>query len=571
MRSGGAVTTPPCPRVARTRCGRRGQGKMDPMSAPQSPRAESGPPWPEPCPAPFSMAGYCLAPGPARPAARAGLVVVGDASAPAEDDQTWTFGQLDDAVRGVAAGLLARGLRPGDRVLLRLGNSSEAAFVFFGAIAARLVAVATSELLAPEEVAAIAADCRPALAVAAPHLAAGLPAGLATLRPEDVRAWVAGGERTTYRHGDPDDPAFLVYTSGTTGAPKGVLHAHRSAWGRRPMYGGWLGLGPGDVMLHAGSLNWTYTLGVGLTDPWANGATAVVYTGPRDPGVWARLVPRRGATIFAAVPGVYRQLLASGALDAADLVTLRHGVTAGEALPPDLFTAWQAATSRPLYEALGMSEISTYVSSGPRTPTRPGSPGRPQPGRRGAVLPAERADGDEPLPIGTTGLLAVHRTDPGLLLGYWERPEEDAHTRRGDWFVGGDLAHLDADGYVWHHGRDDDVMNASGYRVSPQEVERVLSGHPAVADVGVTEVVVRAGVHVIGAFVLPTGDPPFDEHEVRRYAAAHLAAYKVPRLWRTVEELPRTGNAKLRRRDLPGAADPAQSATCETDANHLPG
>jgi acyl-coenzyme A synthetase/AMP-(fatty) acid ligase len=329
------------------------------------------------------------------------------------------------------------------------------------------------------------------------------------------------------------------------------------------MYAGWQGLRAGDVMLHAGALNWTYTLGVGLTDPWACGATAVVYHGPRDPAVWGALIERCGATIFAAVPGVYRQLLASGGLTGRDLSLLRHGLTAGEALSPDLYAAWQAATGRPLYEALGMSEISTYVSSGPQVPTRLGSPGKPQDGRCVAVLPVERAAGAEPdepevpLPAGETGLLAVHRSDPGLLLGYWERPEEDEKAWRGEWFVGGDLVHLDPDGYLVHHGRADDVMNAGGYRVSPQEVERVLAGHPSVHDVGVTEVQVRPGVRVIAAFVVPENgsgavDPgtPVDEQAILGYAREHLAAYKVPRIIVPVATLPRTANGKLLRREL---------------------
>jgi acyl-coenzyme A synthetase/AMP-(fatty) acid ligase len=159
------------------------------------------------------------------------------------------------------------------------------------------------------------------------------------------------------------------------------------------------------------------------------------------------------------------------------------------------------------------------------------------------------ADGNDPLPTGQTGLLAVHRSDPGLMLRYWERPAEDAQAWRGDWFVGGDLAHLDSDGYVIHHGRADDVLNAGGYRVSPQEVERVLAGAPGVADVGVAEVTVRDGVRVVGAFVVPEPGG-CDPEAVQAYAARALATYKVPRVVRLVDELPRTANGKLLRREL---------------------
>ncbi len=113
-----------------------------------------------------------------------------------------------------------------------------------------------------------------------------------------------------------EDPAFLIYTSGTVGRPKGVLHAHRAAWGRRPMYQGWYGIGADDVVLHAGAFNWTYTLGVGLIDPWANGATAVLYNGPADPAVWPELIARFGVSIFATVPSLYRRILKYGRFSA---------------------------------------------------------------------------------------------------------------------------------------------------------------------------------------------------------------------------------------------------------------
>ncbi len=142
-----------------------------------------------------------------------------------------------------------------------------------------------------------------------------------------IEALARDAEPIDYADTAAEDPAFLIYTSGTVGQPKGVLHAHRSAWGRRPMYRGWYGIGTGDIILHAGAFNWTYTLGVGLIDPWANGATAVLYNGPADPAVWPALIERFGISIFATVPSLYRRILKYGAFHRGAMASLRHGLS----------------------------------------------------------------------------------------------------------------------------------------------------------------------------------------------------------------------------------------------------
>lgn len=510
----------------------------------------------EPVPDAFNLTAHVIGRAAATHPDRTALVLVSDAAAPPEAAEQWTFAELDDAVRRVAAGLLGIGLEPGDRVMIRLGNTSDYALLHFGAMAAGLVSLPASAQLTSEEAHFLLADSGArAVAVDGEHDLA-LPPGVARITHRDVARWRAEARPAAYATTRADDPAFLVYTSGTTGRPKGVLHGHRSAWGRRPMYAAWLGLREGDRLLHAGAFNWTYTLGVGLTDPWANAATALIYNGPRDPGVWARMIGAHRATIFAAVPGVYRQLLRTPTLARADLSSLRHGVTAGEALPPTLLEQWRSRTGLELYEALGMSEVSTFISSGPGTPVREGSPGRAQPGRCVAVLPVE--GGVEPVPPGEVGLLAVHESDPGLMLGYWNRPEEEAAVRRGPWFVGGDLVEIGADGYVEFHGRADDLMKPLGYRVAPLEVEQCLAGHRSVADVAVTDVEVRPGIRIVVAFVVPRDGAARDAAALMSYAARRLAAYKCPREVRWVDALPRTPNGKLRRRAL--REDPAPSS-----------
>jgi acyl-coenzyme A synthetase/AMP-(fatty) acid ligase len=511
-----------------------------------------------PPPARFNMAAYCLAPGAPRDPGKTGLILAADAERPEAADR-YTFAELDDAVRRVAGGLLVAGIRPGERLVIALPNTADYLFLFFGALAAGIVPLPASSLLTPAEIGFLIADAAPVAVALEATTGVAVPPGVRVLGAGDVAAIRTATPRATYADTAADDPAFLIYTSGTSRRPKGVLHAHRSAWGRRPTYAGWSGIGAGDVMLHAGAFNWSYTLSAGLSDPWAVGATAVLYHGPREATVWAKLIAGAGATLFAAVPGIYRQILKQG--DLGRLVTgrLRHGLVAGEALPPALLAEWETATGLPLYEAFGMSECSTFVSNRPGLPVRPGSPGQPQAGRRIAALPVE--DGIEPLPPGGTGLLAVHRSDPGLMLGYWRRPEEDEAVFRGDWFVAGDLVSFDADGYLWFHGRADDVMNAGGYRVSPFEVEAALAAHPAVAEVAAAEHEVGEGVRVIGAWVVLRPGYAADADLARGIlaeGARELGAYKRPREVFFVPALPRTPNGKVARRLLSGlAAAPA--------------
>ena len=195
-------------------------------------------------------------------------------------------------------------------------------------------------------------------------------------------------------------------------------------------------------------------------------------------GSGPKLIAGTGATLFAAVPGVYRQILKQGDIARTGTGRLRHGLVAGEALPPAVLAEWKTATGLELYEAFGMSECSTFVSNRPGLagPARQPRQASGRPAHRGPSRRRRRQSRCRPA---RPGSLPSTAPIPGLMLGYWRRPEEDAVVFRGDWFVSGDLVSFDEDGYVWFHGRADDVMNAGGYRVSPLEVEAALAGHPA--------------------------------------------------------------------------------------------
>ncbi|MEI6984909.1 MAG: acyl-CoA synthetase [Rhodospirillaceae bacterium] len=499
----------------------------------------------------FNIAKYCLSYNARYQPGKTALIIVGDCGR----ERRWNYYELDLAIRRLAGGLLAHGARPAERIMIRMDNDLPYLLAFFGGLAAGLVSVPASAALTGEEADFLRDDSEASWVAQSGDLAfhRPLPASVRGLDAALVLSLAANGPEIDYADTAPGDPAYLIYTSGTTGRPKGVLHAHRSAWGRRPMYQGWYGIGPDDVMLHAGAFNWTYTLGVGLIDPWANGATAILYNGTPDPAIWPELIARYGVTLFATVPSLYRRILKYGDISAANLATLRHGLTAGEALSPALLAAWRKRTGKELFEALGMSEISTYISTHAGMTTRPGSPGKPQPGRHIAIL--NPITGSE-LPAGETGLLAIHRSDPGLMLGYWKRPEEEELVYRGEWFAGGDLAHLDADGYIWFHGRNDDILNTQGYRLSPLEIEHVLSLHPEIADVAVAEVAVSDEVSILTAYVVPhaitseASSEAASKTSILEWASDHLAAYKRPRQVIFLAKLPRTANGKLLRREL---------------------
>ena len=493
---------------------------------------DTGPP--PACPRPFNLARHVLAQGEAVPD-KIALQIVSPRGA-----ERWSYGRLIAAVRGCGAGLLARGFAPGDRVLLRIGHEVAFPIAFLGCVAAGLMPVPTSTQLTQTEVDRLAALLRPALVIA----------GDGVLRPTDpavpvvTTGEIAAMEKLApcnWDMGDPDRLAYMVFTSGTSGTPRAVMHAHRAVWARQMMRDGWTGLIEIDRLMHAGAFNWTYTLGTGLMDPWAAGATALIPAAGVTPDQLPLLMKRFDATIFAAAPGVIRQMLR--ALVPA-LPRLRHGLSAGESLPCALRSEWRAATGTDLHEALGMSECSTFLSSSPARPAPDGSIGYPQPGRRVAVV-----DGNgTPVPAGESGVLAVAASDPGLFLGYFEAEAETKMKFAGDWFLTGDVVSMAEDGAVRYLGRSDDMMNAGGYRVSPVEVEAAMASFPGLHEAAAAEVAVRPAVTVIACFY--TADTGLDEAALSAHAASHLARYKQPRLFLRVEALPKNANNKVLRRVL---------------------
>ncbi|MBM1817074.1 class I adenylate-forming enzyme family protein [Pseudosulfitobacter pseudonitzschiae] len=492
------------------------------------------------CPAPFNMADHVLRAGAARPDHLALSILQSDHS----DD--WTYAALIAAVRGTATGLLQHA-QAGQMVLMRLGNTVDFPIAYLGAIWAGLVPIPTSAALTDPEVAAILSELPVAAILRDPVVSCPDDARCIPLDALQAMRALAPADAAM---GDPDRLAYVIYTSGTSGKPRAVAHAHRAIWARGMMHQGWYGLRADDRLCHAGAFNWTYTLGTGLMDPWTLGATALIPAPGTPAAELPDLLARHRATIFAAAPGVYRQMLKGR--DTLPLPALRHGLSAGEKLPDRIRDAWTAATGTPVYEAYGMSECSTFISASPTNPATHGASGQPQPGRHIAIVD----DTGTPQPIGQPGIIAVHRSDPGLMLEYIGAPDETAQKFAGDWFLTGDEAQMDADYQVTYLGRADDMMNAGGYRVSPIEVEQALLSHDGITAVAATDVLVKADNRVIAAFY--TGPAALDETELKAWAEPRLAQYKRPRLFVHVDALPTGANNKILRRQLRAAFDAGQ-------------
>ncbi len=483
-------------------------------------------PFPRPPPV-FNLAGHVLAKA-ADLGDKSALMLVGT-----EEDQTLSFARLLRLTKGCATALLALELTPGDRVLLRLGNSLAFPIVYLGAIWAGLVPIPTSAALTLPEITRLAAHVAPNLVVAEPGLA--LPQHPAPVIAPDLDLWSTLPAAAVHE-GDPIRKAYVVFTSGTSGTPMAVSHAHRAILARGAMHAGWEGLTQDDRVLHAGALNWTYTLGTGLLDPWTLGATALIPAAGTPLAALPGILSRSKATIFAAAPGVYRQLLRTG-LPA--LPHLRHGLSAGETLPHRLREEWRAQTGTDVHEALGMSEVSTYLSGSPSRPAPPGTAGYVQPGRHIAIL---GQDGS-PVPQGQPGELAVSTGDPGLMRGYLGQPAP-----QGAWFRTGDAARMAKDGAIMHLGRNDDLINAGGFRVSPAEVEAAFTMVAGLIACAAVQVEPAPGTTIMALFYEATY--AIDHTVLQDCAEKALARWKQPRHYQRLDALPRTATGKVIRRAL---------------------
>ena len=350
------------------------------------------------------------------------------------------------------------------------------------------------------------------------------------------------------------DPCMIYFTSGTVGYPKMVLHTHASYPIGHTITGKyWLDLRPTDLHWNMSETGWAKAAWSNLFGPWTMGTAIFTYDGRGKFNATETLefLQNYPITTFCAPPTIYRMLVLEE-LSAYKFPHLRHCIGAGEPLNPEVIETWREATGLTIRDGYGQTETVLLCGNFPPVPVKPGSMGKPAPGFEVSVVDDQGAV----LPPGKEGDIAV-RIAPerplGLFKEYWRNPNATAASIRGDWYITGDRAYMDEDGYFWFVGRADDVIISAGYRIGPFEVESALVEHPAVAEAAVIASPDELRGEIVKAFViLAPGYSPSEElaAELQEYVKNSTAPYKYPREIEFVAELPKTISGKIRRVEL---------------------
>lgn len=473
---------------------------------------------------------------------RAGEVAILDG------EGSMTYGQLDDAVRRFAGVLHDAGVSADDRIAFIAPDSRWLSAGFWGAIAAGAVAVPVNTLLKPADFRYVVADCGARIAVVNPQiLDPSELAGTAVWTTAEMRTRIEeAAPRYGYAGTHRDGMAFLLYSSGTTGEPKGVVHLQHDMWVCCETYGrSVLEIRAEDRCFSIAKLFFAYGLGNAQYFPFHVGGSAVLFAGRPLPAAVFDVVRAHRPTLLFGVPTAYANMLAAIEEGTpADFSSVRVCVSAGEALPAAILERWRAATGLDILDGIGSTEICHIFLSNRPGDIRPGSSGRPVDGYELRIVDEH---GDS-VPAGELGDLIVH--GDSTMSHYWNKPEATTSALTGEWIRTGDKYALDADGYYHHAGRSDDMIKAGGIWVSPVEVESALVRHPAVAECAVIAVADDDGLDKPHAVVvLRAGVQAGDAvaSELRELVKQSLAPYKCPRSIRFVDDLPKTATGKVKR------------------------
>ena len=469
------------------------------------------------------------------------------------DDFVLTYSQLQDAAGRVTSLLASLGVEPGDRIAVMLPNVPAFPIVFYGALGAGAMVVPMNPLLKNGEVAYYLGDSG-AKVLFAWHAAAGEAAKGAAetgtrvleVNEPDLHELLAGLNPAPARTDQAgDDDAVILYTSGTTGRPKGAELTHAGLTRNAELTAATLlKAGPGDVTMGCLPLFHVFGLTCGLNATiFAGGSLTLL---PRfDPGKALEIIGRDQVTIFQGVPTMYAAMLHHPARASADTSSLRTCISGGAAMPVEILRGFEQAFGCMILEGYGLSETSPVASfNHPDRVRKPGSIGTPV---EGVEMRVVDLDGRE-VALGEVGEIAIRGHN--VMKGYWGKPEATAEAIPDGWFRTGDLANVDDDGYFFIVGRQKDLIIRGGYNVYPREIEEALHEHQAVAEVAVIRIPhVELGEEVGAAVVLKPGTTATPA-ELRAFAKERMAAYKYPRHIWLVRELPKGPTGKILHREV---------------------
>jgi benzoate-CoA ligase family protein len=478
-----------------------------------------------------------------------------DLAAPAIDfgGRQISYGELRAGTLQMAHAITSLGVQPGDRVALLLHDSPDFVAAFIATCSLGAIAVPVNMSLPLDEQCSILHNCGATFALAEPDICSTLP----THAPEKLRSLKKIVQVASLSQSSPaeiidfpqpgkDEPAFILYTSGSTGEPKGAVHRQADIFYTNQTYcREVLHLSTADRLFSSSRLPFAYGLGNSFTFPLLNGATSVLCREKPSPEVIARIFKERRPTIFFGVPVIYNLLLEHHRhKEPLDCSSLRLCVSAGEALPAQLGEDWQEAFGVQLLDAIGSTEMLHMFISNHQHDVRYGSSGKLLQGYEALLVDEQGV----PTPDETEGNLWIKGDSAAI--GYWEKPEQTALTFVDGWVRTGDLYRRDREGFWFHMGRSDDCFKSSGQWVSPVEVEGVLLRQPRVARAAVVEDFDTGGLPCPCAFVVAQ-ELKFDvaelEQQLRVATSAALPRFKQPRRYVFVEELPYTATGKVQR------------------------
>ncbi|MEK3807635.1 acyl--CoA ligase [Bacillus sp. FSL H8-0547] len=480
------------------------------------------------------------------------------------EKQELTYGQLLDRANRIGSALLSKGLKQGDKILVIIPRFPEAYAVYLGALKAGFVVIPSSEMLRTKDlqyrvthgdVKAIisytdfTAECSGINEYDSLHKFAvgGTSEGWYSLEEE------AAGQSGDLKMAETkrDSHAFLSYTSGTTGNPKGVVHTHGWAFAHlKTAASNWLSIEENDVVWATAGPGWQKWIWSPFLSVLGSGATGLVYNGRFEPKKYLQLLQDYKVNVLCCTPTEYRLMAKVDNLKDYSLPELHSAVSAGEPLNREVIDTFRNYFGIEVRDGYGQTENTLLVGVMKGMQLKPGSMGKPTPGNKVEII---NEDGDI-CAVGEVGDIAVHVDTPALFKEYYKDAERTAMQFRGDYYITGDRARKDEDGYFWFEGRRDDIIISSGYTIGPFEVEDALVKHPFVKECAVVASPDELRGSIVKAFVVLQEEVDASSPDLIPALQDHVkeltAPYKYPRKIEFVEELPKTTSGKIRRIEL---------------------